>query len=122
MQRLANTLGALYQKRFLSVSGVACQHDCAVLCQCFISAAIRIYAMSFAIDWTPKLLLARVWLVFVLYVGAVFLLLWLIKVIEAGRVSTLFLLVLPVVAIEAWWLFDKPMTLTIIIGREIIVS
>jgi len=46
----------------------------------------------------------------------VFLLIWLIKVGEAGRVSTLFFLVPPVVALEAWILFDEPLTLNVIAG------
>jgi drug/metabolite transporter (DMT)-like permease len=41
---------------------------------------------------------------------------WLIKVGEAGRVSTLFFLVPPVVALEAWILFDEPLTLKVIAG------
>ena len=71
---------------------------------------------SYSIDWTPKLQLVMIWLVLVLSLGAVFLLMWLIKVGEAGRVSTLFFLVPPVVAIEARWLFNEPLTLTVIIG------
>ena len=115
------TLGTLYQKRFcqsldLHVNMIA-QYVASVV---FLLPFALVWE-SFAIDWTPKLLLVLVWLVFVLSIGAVFLLMWLIKVGEAGRVSTLFFLVPPVVAIEAWWLFDEPMTLTIIIGTALCI-
>ncbi|MBX2838313.1 MAG: DMT family transporter [Gammaproteobacteria bacterium] len=76
---------------------------------------------SYAIDWTPRLLFVLIWLVFVLSIGAVFLLIWLIKVGEAGRVSTLFFLVPPVVAIEAWLLFDEPLTVYVVIGTALCI-
>ena len=76
---------------------------------------------SYAIDWTPKLLYVMAWLIFVLSLGAVFLLMWLIKVGEAGRVSTLFFLVPPVVAIEAWYLFDEPLTVNVIAGTALCI-
>jgi len=71
---------------------------------------------SYSIDWTPRLWATMTWLVIVLSIGAVFLLMWLIKVGEAGRVSTLFFMVPPVVAIEAWLLFDEPLSVLVIIG------
>jgi len=110
------TLGTLYQKRF-------CQHldlHFNMMAQYVASVLFLLpFALmweSYSIDWTPKLLLVLTWLVFVLSIGAVFLLMWLIQVGEAGRVSTLFFLVPPVVAIEAWVLFNEPLTLFVIAG------
>ena len=77
---------------------------------------------SYSISWTSQLIFVLFWLVFVLSIGAVFLLMWLIKVGEAGRVSTLFFLVPPVVAIEAWFLFDEPLTINIILGTILCIA
>ena len=110
------TIGTLYQKRFcqsldLHINMIA-QYVASVI---FLLPFALIWE-SYTIDWTPKLIAVLVWLVFVLSIGAVFLLMWLIKMGEAGRVSTLFFLVPPVVAIEAWILFDEPLTLNVIVG------
>ena len=116
------TLGTLYQKRFcqsldLHINMIA-QYAASVL----FLLPFALTWESYAIDWTPKLLLVMAWLVFVLSIGAVFLLMWLIKVGEAGRVSTLFFLVPPVVAIEAWLLFDEPLTLKVIVGTAMSIA
>ena len=110
------TLGTLYQKKYcqkldLHVNMIA-QYVASVL---FLLPVALIWE-SYDIQWTPPLLLVLVWLVFVLSIGAVFLLIWLIRVGEAGRVSALFFLVPPVVAFEAWFLFDEPLTVTVIAG------
>jgi len=110
------TLGTLYQKKYcqkldLHVNMIA-QYVASVL---FLLPVALIWE-SYDIQWTPPLLLVLVWLVFVLSIGAVFLLIWLIRVGEAGRVSALFFLVPPVVAIEAWFLFDEPLTVKVIAG------
>jgi len=115
------TLGTLYQKRFcqtldLHINMIA-QYVASVL---FLLPFALIWE-SYAIEWTPRLLFVLIWLVFVLSIGAVFLLIWLIKVGEAGRVSTLFFLVPPVVAIEAWLLFDEPLTLKVIAGTALCI-
>lgn len=115
------TLGTLYQKRFCQSLDLHVNMIAQYVASVVFLLPFAFFWESYAIGWTPKLLLVLVWLVFVLSIGAVFLLMWLIKVGEAGRVSTLFFLVPPVVAIEAWWLFDEPMTLTIIIGTALCI-
>lgn len=115
------TLGTLYQKRFcqkldLHINMIA-QYVASVL---FLLPFAFIWE-SYAIDWTTNLVLVLVWLVFVLSIGAVFLLVWLIRVGEAGRVSTLFFLVPPVVAIEAWFLFDEPLTWSVVAGTALCI-
>ncbi len=64
---------------------------------------------SRAVAWTPTFIAALLWLVLALSIGAILLLTWLIKHGEASRVSSLFYLVPPVTAVEAWLLFDEPL-------------
>ena len=115
------TLGTLYQKRFCQKIDLHFNMIAQYIASALFLLPFALTWESYSIDWTPKLQLVMVWLVLVLSLGAVFLLMWLIKVGEAGRVSTLFFLVPPVVAIEAWWLFDEPLTLSVIAGTMLCI-
>lgn len=115
------TLGTLYQKRFCQTLDLHINMLVQYVASVVFLLPFALTWESYAIDWTPKLVLVLVWLVFVLSIGAVFLLVWLIKVGEAGRVSTLFFLVPPVVAIEAWLLFDEPLTPNIVAGTVLCI-
>lgn len=110
------TLGTLYQKRFCQTLDLHINMMTQYVASTLFLLPFALTWESYSIDWTPKLLAVMVWLVFVLSIGAVFLLMWLIKVGEAGRVSTLFFLVPPVVALEAWILFGEPLTWKVIAG------
>ena len=60
-----------------------------------------------AIRWTGEFVVALVWLVVVLSIGAVLLLLLLLRRGTASGVSSLFYLVPPAVAVEAYLLFGE---------------
>lgn len=110
------TLGTLYQKRFCQTLDLHINMMSQYVASALFLLPFALTWESYSIDWTTKLMAVLIWLVFVLSIGAVFLLMWLIKVGEAGRVSTLFFLVPPVVALEAWILFDEPLTLQVMAG------
>jgi drug/metabolite transporter (DMT)-like permease len=104
---LAISAGTIYQKRhcaeFDLLPGVLVQ---------YIAAGLFYWTLAFLFEqrdiyWTPRFLFALGWLVLVLSLGAVLLLMWLIRNGEAGRVASLFYLVPPFVTIEAWLLFDE---------------
>jgi len=103
------TAGTLYQKRFCT------QHDLlAVTVHQYLPtvALFGIVALLFEtreINWTAQFVAALLWLVLALSLGAILLLTWLIKHGEASKVSSLFYLVPPVTAIEAWLLFGEPL-------------
>lgn len=59
------------------------------------------------IQWTGKFVVAFIWLIAVLSVGAILLLLWLLNSGSAASVSSLFYLVPPATAIEAFFLFGE---------------
>jgi drug/metabolite transporter (DMT)-like permease len=59
------------------------------------------------ITWSPQFTSAFIWLVLVLSVGAILLLLWLLNSGSAASVSSLFYLVPPATALEAFFLFGE---------------
>ncbi len=101
------TLGTVYQKRFCGAvdlrTGAAVQFGAAL-------AALAPFAWLFEsreVRWTGELALAMAWLVLVLSLGAVFLLLYLIRHGAATRVASLMYLVPPCTALIAWPLFGE---------------
>ncbi|MDN3682212.1 EamA family transporter [Vibrio tapetis subsp. quintayensis] len=104
---LGITLGTLYQKRFCQgvdmVGGAAVQ---------YLAAAVLFlpYAMTFEtmqIQWTMELILTLAWLVVVLSCVALMLLLYMVEHGASSSVASVFYLVPPVTAIQAWLAFDE---------------
>nr|WP_243455102.1 DMT family transporter [Meiothermus sp. CFH 77666] len=105
---LSTTLGTLYQKRFAVqmplVGGTVVQ---------YIAASAGLFVMSLLfretmhIQWTLQFTLAMAWLVLVLSIGAILLLMYLIRHNSASTVASLFYLVPPATALEAYFLFGE---------------
>ena len=77
--------------------------------------------LSFAYeDWTVEvnnqLLLALTWIVIALSIGSIFLLFYLLKHDSASSVSSLYYLVPPLTAIQAYLLFGEVITIVGLIG------
>ena len=104
---VSGTLGTVYQKRHGDgiplVWGTAVQYAAATVAL-FVAA---LATEDLSIDWTPHFVLALVWLVLVLSIGAILLLLLLLRRGTAAGVSSLYYLVPPVTAVEAWFLFGE---------------
>ncbi len=101
------TFGTLYQKRFVVgvdlLAGSAAQFGFALI-PCLL------WAWMFEtreVVWTTTLVLAIAWLVLALSIGAISVLLFLIREGAATRVSSLFYLVPPVTALQGYLLFDE---------------
>ena len=71
------------------------------------------------IEWSMNFILAMAWLVLVLSIGAIMLLMGLIKQGEATRVASMFYLVPPTAAFFAWLLFDEHLGLLGFVGFAI---
>jgi drug/metabolite transporter (DMT)-like permease len=103
----ALTGGTLYQKRYATGIdlrvGATVQFGAAMLA--LWTAALAAEPMHVA--WTAELVFALAWLIVMLSFGAVTLLMLLIRHGAASRVSSLFYLVPPATAVEAWLLFDQ---------------
>ncbi len=116
---LSMSAGTIWQKRF--VSGIGLVH--ATQYQ-YLGAAALMAAGSLAFETrdyvlTGELLFALVWLVVVLSLGAVFLLMYLIREGEVSKVASLFYLVPGTTAIMAWLLFDEELVPVQIAGMVI---
>lgn len=74
------------------------------------------------IDWSGPLLFALAWLVLVLSLGAIFLLLLLIREGAMAKVAALFYLVPGVTAVMAWALFGETLTLVQVGGLMVAMA
>lgn len=104
---IGSTSATLLQKKIGSgiplVAGTAYQY----LGSGAVLLAIAFVSGGTSIQWNAKFVLAFVWLIAVLSVGAILLLLWLLNTGSAASVSSLFYLVPPATAIEAFFLFGE---------------
>ncbi len=115
--------GVFYQKKFCDQSrllpGTLMQYVAGALAT---AALALLYGETWAIDWTPGFAVALIWQVFGLSIGAVLLLMYIINNGEAGRVSSMFYLVPPLVVIEAHFLFGETLGALSILGMLICVA
>ncbi len=112
----AGTLGTVYQKRHGDgiplVWGTAVQYAAAAA----LLSAVAVATEDLSIQWTAEFIGAFVWLVVVLSLGAVLLLLLLLRRGTAAGVSSLYYLVPPAVAVEAYFLFGETVSTLSLIG------
>jgi drug/metabolite transporter (DMT)-like permease len=118
---VAVTLGTIYQKRFLQegdllpIAGIQ-----------FFGGFIFILPVAallepMHVDWNTQSILAMLWSVFGLSLGAITLLLFLIRQGQVSRAASLIYLIPAVVGIEAWLLFGENISLPFVIGTIIVV-
>lgn len=116
---VATTAGTLYQKRFGGgadlTAGAAIQYLAA-------GAALAPLALveGMRIDWTVPFVLALGWLVLGLSLGAMLLLLALIRQHAVSRVAGLLYLVPPATAIEAYVLFGERLGPLALVGMAVV--
>ncbi|CAA9495406.1 MAG: Permease of the drug/metabolite transporter (DMT) superfamily [uncultured Solirubrobacteraceae bacterium] len=118
----ATTAGTLYQKRHGAqvplLAGTAVQY---ATCAAFF-AVLAPLTESMEVTWTGELLAAMAWLVLALSVGAILLLLTLLRRGSASRVSSLFYLVPPATAVEAYLLFGERLGPLELLGMGLAVA
>jgi len=113
----AISVGVFYQKKFCNQS-----HLLTATMMQYVAAAIAtgllafLFGETWQVDWTPVFFLALSWQVFGLSIGAIVLLMAIIRVGEAGRVSSMFYLVPPLVVVEAHFLFGETLGWLSIVG------
>lgn len=104
---IGSTSATLLQKKLGAdiplISGTAYQY----LFSGCVLGIIALATKETSITWSLRFTAAFVWLVLVLSVGAILLLLWLLNTGSAAKVSSLFYLVPPATAIEAFFLFGE---------------
>lgn len=101
------TAGTLYQKRYcpdvdLAAGGVL-QYGAALA----VLLPVALFFEPMTVNWSLEFAVALGWLVLVLSVGAVSLLMLLVRQGAAAKVASFFYLVPPVTAVMAWLLFGE---------------
>lgn len=113
------TFGTLLQKRFGADvdlrTGTAFQYVGATLPVALLSWLTETQTAT----WTVELVVAFVWSIMVLSIGAIFLLLWLLRQGSVAQVSSLFFLVPAVAALMAYGLFGETLNSVQIIGMVV---
>lgn len=107
---LSITAGTIYQKRYCGAQDLRTQSVVQ-----FIAAGVVLLPLAVALEsrpviWTGEFVFALGWLVLVLSLGAITLLLLLLRRGAATQVASLMYLVPPVTAVIAWALFDERLT------------
>ena len=120
------TTGTLYQKHrcahFDLRSGTLIQYIASTLV--LLPLAIWFDGMDLAmshVNWTPRFIGALLWAIFVLSIGAVFLLFALIRKSAATSVTSLLYLTPPTTALMAWVMFGEVFSVTGIAGMLLAV-
>jgi drug/metabolite transporter (DMT)-like permease len=113
---LATTGGTLYQKRHGEdvplLSGTAVQYGACTVAFVVLAPPTE----DLRIRWSPELILGMAWLVIALSVGAILLLLTLLRRGSATSVSSLFFLVPPATALEAYLVFGERLGVLQLLG------
>ena len=98
------------------ISGTWIQYFSALmLCTC-----ILLLFETGEVSWTGPFILTLAWQVLALSVGAIFLLMTMIKQGATASVGSYFYLVAPLVAIQAWFLFEETISFISIAGVVLI--
>ena len=116
-------IGVFYQKKFCDQSrllpGTLMQYVAGAVTT---AGFALLFGEAWQVDWTAGFALALVWQVLGLSIAAVVLLMYLIRNGEAGRVSSMFYLVPPLVVIEAHFLFGETLGPVSVVGMLICIT
>lgn len=114
------SVGSVYQKKFCQgmnlLTSIWWQYLAAALF-CFV---VALMFESRNVDWQWAFVLSLSWQVLALSIGAILLLMLMINLGESARVASLFYLVPPAVALQAWWWFDEQLGLQALLGVGLI--
>lgn len=101
------TFGTVYQKRFCQGmdlrTGTVIQYVAAAVVTGIAAPLVE----TMQVQWTGEFVFAVGWLVLVLSIGAISLLMLMIRWGEVARVASFFYMVPPVTALVAWLMFDE---------------
>ena len=113
---LGTSGGYLVQKKLGSdipfLSGTGAQYAISAIAFAILSVATE----DQIIQWVPEFFFGLAWIVFMLSIASIVLLYGMLRTGSASKVSSLYYLVPPVAAIQAYFLFDEVIGLVGIIG------
>ena len=115
------TVGTLYQKRFCGPFDLRTGSVIQFVAALAVMAPFAIFVEHLAVRWTGEFLFALSWLVVVLSIGAISLLMLLIRRGAATKVASLFYLVPPVTALIAYFVFGETLPWSALAGMALAV-
>jgi drug/metabolite transporter (DMT)-like permease len=114
-------LGTLYQKRYLQVGDLRTIGTFQYLGAFLVVAILALIVEEPHFDFSLPLMGVLLWSVFGLSMGAVGLLLYLVRRGQVARAASLIYLIPPTVAVESFLLLGEPLQPTMIIGTLVVV-
>lgn len=118
---LAISVGTVYQKRFVPSTDLLAATIWQYVGAIAVTLPLSFYE-SWTVVWSGQFIFALGWLVFVLSIGAILLLMFLIRQGAVSQVASLFYLVPVATAIESYFLFGEKLTLIQIAGMGLVVG
>lgn len=119
---LAIAFGTLYQKKYCQgvdlLSSIWLQYAAALVLTISVAFAFE----TRVVDWQWQFIVSLSWQVLALSIGAILLLMMMIRHGAAAKVGSLFYLVPPVVAIQAWFLFGEALGIQGLLGIVLIAA
>lgn len=113
---LAISAGTIWQKRFVTGVDLRTSTTCQYIGSALLTAVLTLVFETQQFTINADLVFAMIWLVAVLSIGAIFLLMILIREGALSKVASLFYLVPGVTAIMAWALFNETLGPLQIVG------
>jgi drug/metabolite transporter (DMT)-like permease len=114
-------LGTLYQKRFLQTGDMKTTAVFQYIGALSVVFTLMLMVETPRFDFSPQIFGVLIWSVFVLSMGAVALLLYLIRKGQVSRAASLIYLVPPTVALQSWLFLGERIGLTMILGTVLAV-
>jgi len=113
------TIGTLYQKRYCTMMDLRTGSTIQ-----FAASAVAMWLLAFGfetriVEWSPHFMFALGWLVIVLSLGAISLLMALIRRGVASKVASLFYLTPPITAVMGYLMFGEQLGVTELIGMGV---
>lgn len=118
----AVTYGTIYQKRHLQDGDIRSIATLQYVGALIVTVPLAFFLEEMRVVWSVQLFAALGWAVLGLSMGAIALLLYLIRRGQVSRAASLIYLVPPLAAVQAWLFFDEALTLPMIVGTVIAVT
>ncbi len=118
----AVTYGTLYQKRHLQSGDIRTIAALQYLGALIVTIPLALMLEDLHVTWNLQIFAALAWSVLGLSMGAIALLLYLIRRGQVSRAASLIYLVPPLAAVQAWLFFGEALTLPMIVGTVIAVA
>ena len=116
------TIGTIYQKKYVANIDVRTGTFFQYVGTIPLMMIGVVFDGGYYIEWTGEFIIAMTWLVLVLSIGAISLLMILIRHGAVSRIASLFYLVPVATTIEGYFLFGETLTLTQILGMLIVIG